>query len=63
MKLNTTVFGTKVTIAISGETGIVTGFSQHMRMKQKQFFVEYQNALGVATDGWFTEDQLVAEDA
>lgn len=56
--LNTTCYGLDVIINISGETGKITGFCRHMRMKQGQFFVEYKSADGRFCDGWFTEDQI-----
>lgn len=58
LKLNTTVFGVSVKITVSGETGIIAGFAQYRRDKQKQFYVEYAGADGKATSGWFYEDQL-----
>lgn len=59
LKLNTSVFGTKVRITLSGEQGIVTGFCLHQRSKSsKQFLVEYVAADGRACIEWFYEDQL-----
>lgn len=59
LKLNQSVFGTKVAITRSGETGIVTGFCLHQRSKSsKQFLVEYVAADGTAATDWFFEDQL-----
>jgi len=59
LKLNSTVFGTKVTIARSGEQGTVVAFALHQRSKgSKQFLVEYTDASGRATEGWFYEDEL-----
>lgn len=58
LKLNSKVFGVDVRIKVSGETGTITGFAQHSRGKQKQFYVEYKAADGRATEGWFHEDQL-----
>lgn len=58
LKLNSTVFGVKVKIAVSGEIGKITGFAQHQRDKQKQFHVEYAGGDGRASCGWFYEDQL-----
>ena len=58
LKLNSTAFGTKVKIAMTHECGVVTGFAQHQRDKQKQFHVEYAAADGRFVSGWFYEDQL-----
>lgn len=58
LKVNSTAFGVKVAIAVSGETGTVTGYCQHMRGKTKMFFVEYRGNDGCCRDGWFHEDQL-----
>lgn len=59
LKLSRTVFGTNVTIARSGERGVITGFALHKRAQNsKQFFVEYTASDGRATEGWFFEDQL-----
>lgn len=58
LKLNTTCFGAKVRITISGEVGTVTGFSSHMRNRGKQFYVEYRAADGRAVADWFFDDQL-----
>lgn len=58
LKLNTTVFGTKIRITQSGEEGVITGFCQHQRDKQKMFNVEYTAGDGRFTGAWFYEDQL-----
>lgn len=66
LKLNSTAFGKKVSIASdlrnggekNRERGVVTGFAQHRRDKQKQFHVEYTAADGRFVSGWFYEDQL-----
>lgn len=58
LKLSSTVFGTKVSITRSGETGTINGFALHKRTKTKQFFVEYTAADGSAREDWFYEDQL-----
>lgn len=55
---NTRAFGMEVLIDRSGETGTITGFSLHMRSKQRQFYVEYTAADGRAVGDWFYEDQL-----
>lgn len=55
---NKTVFGTEVMIARSGEKGVVTAFARHQRTRPVQYFVEYTNAMGVASEEWFHEDQL-----
>lgn len=59
LKLNTTAFGTKVKIALSGEQGVVIGFCLYQRHKQPQFFVEYVAADGRNSADWFFKDQLV----
>lgn len=55
---NKTCFGKTVEIIRSKERGTVTGFGQNMRSRQSQFFVEYTNALGEATERWFNHDEL-----
>lgn len=58
LKLNSAVFGTEVAINQSGETGVVTGFASHQRVKSKQFFVEYRANDGCYREAWFHGDQL-----
>ncbi len=58
LKLSSAVFGTRVSITRSGETGTINGFVLRKRTKTKQFFVEYTAANGCACKAWFHEDQL-----
>ena len=60
MKLsaNKTCFGQKVRINLSGETGTVMGYSQQMRQREPQFYVEYLAADGRATEAWLHQSQI-----
>lgn len=58
LKLSRNTFDLPVKIKVSGEQGVITGYSQHKRSKGPQFYVEYKAADGRATDAWFFEDQL-----
>lgn len=58
LRPNKTCFGKAVSIARSGETGTVTGYSVHMRTKAPQFYVQYTAADGRAAESWFYGDEL-----
>lgn len=49
----------RVSISISGEQGVVRARGDGID-RANQYFVSYQNALGVATESWWNEDQLAA---
>lgn len=50
--------GQQVTISISGEHGIVRARGDGVD-RANQYFIAYKNALGVAVESWWNEDQLV----
>lgn len=56
-------FGQKVKIALSGEEGVITGYSRHMRTNADQHFVEYKDENGHFSQDWFFADQLTALEA
>ena len=49
----------RVSISISGEQGVVRARGDGID-RANQYFVSYMNALGVATESWWNEDQLAA---
>ena len=55
---NSKCFGQTVRVKESRETGKVVAFCSNMRMKQKQFLVEYVAGDGRFIDAWFFEDQI-----
>lgn len=58
LQLNRRVFGTRVRLTQSGETGVIAAFASYRRDRLPQFLVEYVAADGRATTGWFYKDQL-----
>ena len=49
----------KVSIAISGEEGIIKGRADYANAEDG-YFVHYRSADGCASDKWFTADELEA---
>lgn len=57
---NSKCFGQAVRVIASDERGVIVAFCSNMRMKQKQFLVEYVAGDGRFIDAWFFEDQIEA---
>lgn len=58
LQLNRRVFGTRVRLIQSCETGVVEGFLLRRRDRVPQFLVEYVTSDGRATVDWFYQDQI-----
>lgn len=50
---NKTSFGLQAKIIRSGEIGTIRGYCRYERMPETQFYLEYTDANGRATERWF----------